>query len=163
LRHLLFDLRPPILDEAGLAPAIRTLLENSEADFTWSVTDELEIQPSQQTRLILYRIAQEALANARKHSQADHVRVWIGESEGEVAMEIADDGVGFEPHQAVLGVAGHMGLAAMRERAEMSGGRCELHSLPGEGTTLNVWMPMIEDISSSDGHADDIELEIRSA
>jgi signal transduction histidine kinase len=163
LRHLLFDLRPPILDEAGLAPAIRTLLENSEADFTWSVTDELETQPAQQTRLILYRIAQEALANARKHSRADHVRVWIGESDGEVAMEIADDGVGFEPHQAVLGVAGHMGLAAMRERAEMSGGRCELHSLPGEGTTLNVWMPMIEDLPSHDGHAADIELEARSA
>jgi signal transduction histidine kinase len=163
LRHLLFDLRPPILDEAGLAPAIRTLLENSEADFTWSVTDELETQPAQQTRLILYRIAQEALANARKHSQADHVRVWIGESDGEVAMEIADDGVGFEPHQAVLGVAGHMGLAAMRERAEMSGGRCELHSLPGEGTTLNVWMPMIEGLPNHNAHAADIELEARSA
>ena len=163
LRHLLFDLRPPILDEAGLAPAIRTLLENSEADFTWSVTDELERQPAQQTRLILYRIAQEALANARKHSRADHVRVWIGESDGDVAMEIADDGVGFEPHQAVLGVAGHMGLAAMRERAEMSSGRCELHSLPGEGTTLNVWMPMIEDLPSHNGHAADIALEARSA
>jgi signal transduction histidine kinase len=163
MRHLLFDLRPPILDEAGLGPGIRTFLENADVDFTWSVTDELETQPSQQTRLILYRIAQEALTNARKHSRAGHVRVWIGESEGEVGMEIADDGVGFEPHQAVLGVAGHMGLAAMRERAEMSGGRCELHSLPGEGTTLNVWMPMIEDLPAGDGHAADIELEIRSA
>ena len=163
LRHLLFDLRPPILDEAGLAPAIRSFLENSEADFTWSVTDELETQPSEQTRLIMYRIAQEALTNARKHSEADHVRVWIGESDGEVAMEIADDGVGFEPHQAILGVAGHMGLAAMRERAEMSGGRCELHSLPGEGTTLNVWLPLAEDIPGSNGHAVDLGLEIRSA
>ena len=163
MRHLLFDLRPPILDEAGLAPAIRTFLENADADFAWSVTDELETQPSQQTRLILYRIAQEALTNARKHSRADHVRIWIGESEGEVAMEIGDDGVGFEPHQAILGVAGHMGLAAMRERAEMSGGRCELHSLPGEGTTLNVWIPSVEALETHVGHEADLGIEIRSA
>jgi signal transduction histidine kinase len=79
-------------------------------------------------------------------------------------MEIADDGVGFEPQEAVVAVAGHMGLAAMRERAEMSGGRCELHSLPGEGTTLNVWMPFGEDLpSGGDRHSADLEMDIRSA
>jgi signal transduction histidine kinase len=164
LRHLLFDLRPPILDEAGVAPAIRSFLENSEATFSWTVQDELEAQPSPQTRLILYRIAQEALTNARKHARAQHVRVWLGDGDGSVAMEIADDGVGFEPQEAVVAVAGHMGLAAMRERAEMSGGRCELHSLPGEGTTLNVWMPFGEDLpSGGDGHSADLEMDVRSA
>jgi signal transduction histidine kinase len=162
LRHLLFDLRPPILDEAGVAPAIRSFLENSEATFSWTVHDELETQPSPQMRLILYRIAQEALTNARKHSRAQHVRVWLGHVEGSIGMEIADDGVGFEPQEAVVAVAGHMGLAAMRERAEMSGGRCELHSLPGEGTTLNVWMPSGEDLPSGDGQAADLEMDVRA-
>jgi signal transduction histidine kinase len=145
LRHLLFDLRPPILEEKGLAPALRSFLENSEADFDWSVEDELTTQPSPQTRLILYRIAQEALTNARKHSKANRVTVRLYESMGGLSMEITDDGVGFEPQRGVVAAPGHMGLAAIRERAEMSGGRCELHSLPGEGTTLDVWMAMSED------------------
>ncbi|HET9672526.1 MAG TPA: GAF domain-containing sensor histidine kinase, partial [Actinomycetota bacterium] len=145
LRHLLFDLRPPVLDEQGLAPALRSFLENAEVDFDWSVEDELPTQPSAQTRLILYRIAQEALTNTRKHADAEHVRVRLTESESGVAMEIADDGVGFEPLAALVAAPGHLGLAAMRERAEMAGGRCELHSLPGQGTTLDVWMPLTQD------------------
>jgi signal transduction histidine kinase len=141
LRHLLFDLRPPVLDEQGLGPALRSFLENAETTFRWVVQDDLVEQPSAQTRLILYRIAQEALTNARKHASAEHVRVRVSESEGGVALEIVDDGVGFQPHEGVVAAPGHMGLAAMRERAEMAGGRCELHSLPGQGTTLDVWMP----------------------
>lgn len=147
LRHLLFDLRPPVLDEQGLVPALRAFLENAEGTFRWVVEDDLAVQPSPQTRLILYRIAQEALTNVRKHASADHVRVRLSESEGGVAMEIVDDGVGFQPQDALVAAPGHMGLAAMRERAEMAGGRCELHSLPGQGTTLDVWMPAALDHS----------------
>jgi signal transduction histidine kinase len=141
LRHMLFDLRPPVLDEHGLAAALRSFLENAEVTFDWSVTDELEDEPSPQTRLILYRIAQEVLTNARKHSEADEVRITLGDADGGVAMEITDDGVGFEPREAVVAAPGHMGLAAIRERAEMAGGRCGLHSLPGQGTTFDIWLP----------------------
>ena len=147
LRHLLFDLRPPVLDEQGLGPALRAFMENAEGSFRWVVEDDLAVQPSAQTRLILYRIAQEALTNVRKHASAEHVRVRLAESEGGVAMEIIDDGVGFQPQDALVAAPGHMGLAAMRERAEMAGGRCELHSLPGQGTTLDVWMPATLDRS----------------
>src|SRR5919204_314491 len=77
LRHLLFNLRPPILDEEGLAPAIRSFLENAEPPFRWRVDDHTTSQPSTQTRLILYRIAQEALTNARKHSGAERVEVLL--------------------------------------------------------------------------------------
>jgi signal transduction histidine kinase len=142
LRHLLFDLRPPVLEEQGLGPAIRSFVENADVTFRWTVEDEIETDVPAQTRLILYRIAQEALTNVRKHAKAEHVRVRISESEGGVAMEIIDDGVGFQPQDAIVAAPGHMGLAAMRERAEMAGGRCELHSLPGQGTTLDVWMPV---------------------
>jgi signal transduction histidine kinase len=141
LRHLLFDLRPPILDEEGLAPALRSFLDNAEPSFRWRVDDHLSTQPSTQTRLILYRIAQEALTNARKHSGAERVEVLLTDRDDGVEMEISDDGVGFLPQEAIVAAPGHMGLAAMRERAEMAGGRCELRSLPDAGTTLTVWMP----------------------
>jgi signal transduction histidine kinase len=141
LRHLLFDLRPPILDEEGLAPAIRSFLENAEPPFRWRVDDHTTTQPSTQTRLILYRIAQEALTNARKHSGAERVEVLLTDHEDGIDMEISDDGVGFLPQDAIVAAPGHMGLAAMRERAEMAGGRCELRSLPDAGTTLTVWLP----------------------
>jgi signal transduction histidine kinase len=140
LRNLLFDLRPPILDEEGIAAAIRYFLENAEVPFRWSVVDGLDVEPPAGVRLILYRIAQEALVNARKHADADTVRVTIAERDGGVWMEVADDGVGFTP-QDPAAAAGHMGLAAMRERAEVAGGRCALRSLPNAGTTLEVWLP----------------------
>ncbi len=141
MRHMLFDLRPPILDEEGIGPALRYFLDNSEIDAEWSVEDELDTEPSTQTRVILYRIAQEALTNARKHAQADEIRVRLQERDGGVWMEISDDGVGYTPEGAVVAEPGHLGIAAMRERAEMAGGWCTLRSLPGAGTTLEVWLP----------------------
>lgn len=138
---MLFDLRPPILDEEGLGPALRYFLDNSEIDAEWSVNDELDTEPSTQTRLILYRIAQEALTNARKHAHADEIRVKLEERDGGMWMEISDDGVGYTPEGAVVAEPGHLGIAAMRERAEMAGGWCTLRSMPGAGTTLEVWLP----------------------
>jgi signal transduction histidine kinase len=109
------------------------------------VVDELDDEPPSQARMILYRIAQEVLTNARKHSHAEHVTVRLYDADDGIAMEITDDGVGFEPQEAIVAAPGHMGLAAIRERAEMAGGRCELHSLPGEGTTFDIWLPMTAD------------------
>jgi signal transduction histidine kinase len=148
MRHMLFDLRPPILDEEGLGPALRYFLDNSEIDAEWSVDDELDTEPSTQTRVILYRIAQEALTNARKHAHADEIRVRLEQRDGGVWMEISDDGVGYIPEGAVVAEPGHLGIAAMRERAEMAGGWCALRSLPGAGTTLEVWLPP----EDADGH-----------
>jgi signal transduction histidine kinase len=141
MRHMLFDLRPPILDEEGIGPALRYFLDNSEIDAEWSVDDELDTEPSTQTRVILYRIAQEALTNARKHAHADEIRVKLEERDGGAWMEISDDGVGYTPEGALVAEPGHLGIAAMRERAEMAGGWCALRSLPGAGTTLEVWLP----------------------
>ena len=141
MRHLLFDLRPPELDEAAFDDALRYLLEQSELPFVWSVEGHLDPEPSEQGRVILYRIAQEAVANARKHSQAERLTVRLARRDGGMWMEISDDGVGFLPQEAVVAAPGHLGLAAMRERAEMAGGSCELRSLPGGGTTLTVCVP----------------------
>lgn len=144
LRHLLFDLRPPVLDEGNLGEALHYLLENAELPFPWSLDDQLSDESSEQTCLILYRIAQEAVANARKHSKANHLSVLLRDADGGVWMEVTDDGQGFRPQEAVLAAPGHLGLAAIRERAEMAGGSCVLRSLPGAGTTVEVWMPSHE-------------------
>lgn len=141
MRHLLFDLRPPVLDEAGFDDALRYLLEQSELPFAWSVGGRFEPEPSEQARVILYRIAQEAVVNAKKHSRASRLEARIATVDDRCWMEIADDGIGFLPQEAVVAAPGHLGLASMRERAEMAGGSCTLRSLPGGGTTLEVWIP----------------------
>ncbi len=142
MRTLLFDLSPPTLEEEGLGSALTYLLENSSSSFDWSVDDDEDYEePSVRTSLILYRIAQEAFANARKHADAAHVRVTLQRRDDGTLMQIVDDGVGFKPQDAVVAAPGHLGLAAIRERAEMAGGWTKLWSLPGQGTTLDVWLP----------------------
>ena len=89
----------------------------------------------------MYRLAQEALTNVRKHAQARHTRILLaGEGEG-VLVRVEDDGVGFDPAQAPGRSPGHVGLISLRERAELAGGWFDLASAPGEGTTVSFWIP----------------------
>lgn len=160
MRHMLFDLSPPILDEEGIGPALEYFLEHSPVSYEWVVEDELDAGaqgPSAQTRLILYRTAQEALINARKHADATTVRVALEPRDDGVWMGIEDDGVGFLPQEAVA-APGHLGLAAMRERVEMAGGSCTLRSLPGAGTSLEVWLPIEAEPQARPHEPDDGEM-----
>ncbi len=144
LRHLLFGLRPPALDQEGLAPALRMYLEQTDDQSAtrFSLEDKLHAEPRQEARVILYRIAQEALTNVRKHAEAESAEIRLEEREGGYFVRITDDGVGF----AVNGSSpapGHLGLATMRERAELSGGRLLVESAPQSGTTVEVWIPAL--------------------
>jgi signal transduction histidine kinase len=143
LRRLLFDLTPPALHREGLAPALRQLLERacSGTGVRWELRDGLRDEPPHDVRTVLYRVVQEALANACKHARASSVRVELEETSGRVLARVEDDGVGFSP--AVDGQArpGHLGIASMRERAELAGGRLAIRSRAGEGTTVEVWVP----------------------
>jgi signal transduction histidine kinase len=141
MRHLLFELRPPILDEHGLGAALREYLQEKAPDFTYRVEDLLESQPPSQSLIVLYRIAQEALANAYKHAEAANVHVTISEQDGGLLVQIQDDGVGFAGEVPRVSAPGHMGLSSMRERAQLQGGWCEISSLPGNGTTVRFWIP----------------------
>jgi signal transduction histidine kinase len=141
MRHLLFELRPPILDERGLGAALREYLREREPDFAYRVDDLLESRPPSRSLIVLYRIAQEALANIYKHAEAEHVEVTIAEDDGGLLVTIQDDGVGFAGEVPKVSAPGHMGLSSMRERAELQGGWCEILSLPDNGTTVRFWIP----------------------
>jgi signal transduction histidine kinase len=89
----------------------------------------------------LFRIAHEALSNARKHADATQLDVELEPKGDGYLLRISDNGVGFDPVEIAATKPGHLGLVAMRERAEMAGGKIDLYSLPGSGTVLEVWMP----------------------
>jgi len=154
LRHLLFDLRPPALDSEGLAAALRMYVNESPDRSPTAVRleDTLRSQPDEEARIILYRIAQEALTNVRKHAQAKGADVLIAERDGGFLVRITDDGVGFEPERAPS-APGHLGLAAMRERAELAGGRIRIESAPGMGTMVECWIPPLDRALDSEGQS----------
>jgi signal transduction histidine kinase len=144
LRRLLFELRPPALDEAGLGPALELFLTDSFArdGFDWRVENRLEDEPAPEARAILYRVALEALTNVRKHANASMVEVLLERRGAGVVLRVRDDGGGFDPPAPDAPAEhGHIGLVSMRERAEAAGGRFAMRSTPGSGTIVEFWMP----------------------
>ena len=143
LRHLLFELRPPSLDREGLAAALRAWAGDAEP--APSIEDGVTAEPPRETQAILFRIAREAIANARKHAGANRIEVTIEEEDGGIRLVVSDDGNGFDPGVVVVPDPGHIGLPTMVERAELAGGRCEIESDPGHGTSVRVWLPLSAD------------------
>jgi signal transduction histidine kinase len=140
MRLLLFELRPPLLQEQGLAPAVQARLRAVEARAGLATAFEGEDAPRLRPEVEqeLYRIAQEALNNVLKHAHAGRVTVRLGAVGGRAALEVADDGVGFEP--ALRGGDG-FGLPGMRERVERLGGSLRIESAPGAGTRVRAEVP----------------------
>jgi signal transduction histidine kinase len=141
MRHMIFELRPTVLDNLGVAPALLEYLETVGAAPEFEVQDDLDEEPVGESRLIMYRIAQEALANVRKHANASRVHVRLSQQDGGYLVRIEDDGDGFDPPEMLRSAPGHLGLSSMRERAEMAGGWCRVHSVPGSGTTVEFSIP----------------------
>jgi signal transduction histidine kinase len=145
MRLLIFELHPPILEKEGLVMALRTRLESVEArsgiKTEFKVENERRMPVSIETEL--FRIVQEALNNAVKHSQANSIKVDLKFSEQSFSMRIWDNGVGFDP--VTIARSGGMGLRGMEERARRINGRLEVLSSLGEGTTLTVEIDVIEE------------------
>lgn len=142
LRHLTFALHPPELEREGLAPALRSLLEHMSrrSGFEFRFTNRLGTEPAPKTRIQAYRIAQEAVENARRHAHASLVDVVLEQDGDDLRVQIRDDGSGFDTELAPPD--DHFGLRSMRRRAELVGGRCEISSAPGAGTTVTVRLPL---------------------
>jgi PAS domain S-box-containing protein len=149
LRHLLFELRPPALDREGLVPALRAYA--GDADPVPEIEDAMPLGPPSELRAVLFRIAQEAIANARKHAAATRIHVSISDLEGGVRLVVTDDGHGFDVGVIESPEPGHIGLPTMIERAQLAGGRCEIESEPGRGTSVSTWLPFAEASSASAG------------
>lgn len=141
MRTLMLDLHPPTLDRDGLADTILTYLEHLRAEegILGKVEVNLRAEPTVVTRGLIYRLLQESLSNVRKHSGAKTITVRLKSSDEGYWACMEDDGVGFD----VEDVSGRptLGLAAMRELAEMAHGWLKLESRPGEGTRVEFWIP----------------------
>src|SRR6266568_1314695 len=152
LRGLMATLRPPVLDELGLGLALADQLDSfarRTGIMCFLDTDrDARLEPEIET--VLYRVAQEALINVAKHSRAHHVWVYLRTDDDRADMQVRDDGIGFDP-SSVNGLTGrgHFGLAGMRERVEMAGGRYRLLSSPGGGTAIRVRLPRRRMLPSS--------------
>jgi PAS domain S-box-containing protein len=145
LRHLLFRLQPSSLDREGLAAAIRQYLSYTEEEtgLAWTLdADALVAEPPPDLRAVIYRMAQEALVNVRKHAAASRVDVRIGSAGLGVMLRVKDDGRGFDAAILSQPTPGHLGLTTTIERAEAAGGWVRVQSGPGEGTTVECWLPV---------------------
>jgi signal transduction histidine kinase len=142
IRGLLFDLRPPALDRTGLREVLEELLDETFADggVDWNLVTSYDAEPPDATRIVLYRIAQEALGNIRRHAGAAHVEVVVEGRDSGFATRVTDDGVGFDLART-RAVTDHLGLTSMRERAVVTGGTFSIDSTLGDGTVLEWWLP----------------------
>jgi signal transduction histidine kinase len=141
MRLLIYELRPPVLEQEGLAGALQQRLDAVEgrAGIEARLLVEGEIDLDASIEDALYRIAVEALNNALKHAVATMVTVHIHVQDGTTELEMADNGLGFDP--GAIGNTGGMGLTTMRERAERLGGTIDVVSAPGKGTRIKARVP----------------------
>lgn len=156
LRKVIWDLRPSILDDLGLVPAIRwyarTNLENSGVQVEMEQDSEMVRLPTH-LETTLFRILQEAVSNILRHANASKVFISLRLGDGHIVLEVKDNGRGFDVEKTT-GAAltrKQLGLLGMKERVALVNGAVKVESTPGEGTTLRVYIPLhIEDAIGMD-------------
>jgi signal transduction histidine kinase len=141
------NLRPSILDDLGLEPALRWYTERQAALVGLRVefhADRLEQRLDPMIETECFRVAQEALTNVVRHAQAKAVTVELRQKDGQLQLRVRDDGIGFDVvavrEKAVLGAS--LGLLSMEERTALAGGGLEFNSIPGHGTEVHTWFPL---------------------
>lgn len=148
IRHMLFTLRPLVLETQGLLAALQQLADKMKDTHDTNVI--IEGQPDVEAALdtnaqgVLFYIVEEAVNNARKHAQSEHIWVRLIRREGLVVTEIEDDGVGFDVGavDASYDQRGSLGMVNMRERAELIEGTLRIQSAKGSGTKISVLVPI---------------------
>jgi signal transduction histidine kinase len=141
-RNLSRLLRPPILDDLGLVPALQWLARCTEETLGIPVVVEIESLPALDDELqsLLFRIAQEALNNAGKHAGAQSLLLRLIARDRSLQLQVVDDGCGFDPD--IVATRGGSGLGSMRERMRLYGGTLEIRSAPGQGARLRATVPL---------------------
>ena len=141
------ELRPTVLDDLGLIPALHAFMKNFKEQtgihVSLSAFAAVE-QVNGDKRTVLYRVAQEALTNVARHAHASHAEVKIQKLDGAVCMKIKDNGKGFQQERVLRAEKStRLGLLGMRERLEMVGGDFSVTSTPGKGTTVLAQIPLV--------------------
>ena len=140
IRDMALLLRPPMLDDLGLLPALEWQARETSRRSDMEVevhAGELPGNLPDRVRTGIYRLVQEALQNAARHAHAKNARVVVKSDADKVEVEISDDGVGFQPERTR-----GMGILGMEERVRQLGGTLDLKSAPGKGTTLRAALPL---------------------
>ena len=151
LRELSQQLHPPQLDQLGLREALRWLAERQRSitglDIRWAFGAEPEERLARGIESACFRICQEALNNATRHSGARKICIALERAGNELQLSVTDDGVGFDPEarRAQAPVSGSLGLMGMEQRARRAGGRLEVDTAPGGGTRVRAWFPLAAD------------------
>ncbi|OGT25316.1 MAG: hypothetical protein A2Z17_04500 [Gammaproteobacteria bacterium RBG_16_66_13] len=151
LQNIALELRPSMLDDMGLVPALRRYIQDYaarhalEVDFQTSGVEELRLQPAAETAI--YRIIQEALTNVARHAAAGRVGVLLTRRDEELVAIVEDDGRGFDV-AAMKQAEASLGIRGMEERASLVGARLTVESEPGSGTTVFVEVPLAGNVAS---------------
>lgn len=144
LRTVAVRLRPPDLDDLGLVASLKRLVaEARKRGFGVGYeVEEMEHVPPPPIALALYRVAQEALTNAERHTHAEHAFVQLSAEPGGITLSVKDNGVGFDLEKVEAATDNvHLGLLGMRERVQIVGGALEIMTAPGDGTKIVAWVP----------------------
>ncbi|MDB5217116.1 MAG: hypothetical protein JWO86_5043 [Myxococcaceae bacterium] len=148
MRDLALDLRPPIIDDLGLAPALRWYVareaQRAGLEYRLEIVD-LDDRLAPLLEITCFRLVQEGLTNITRHAAAKTVTVALTTAETSVAIEISDDGIGFDlieaRHRATAG--GNQGLIGLQERVSLAGGHLMIDAAPGRGTTIRARFPRL--------------------
>jgi PAS domain S-box-containing protein len=144
VRQISLNLRPSMLDDLGLVPALRSLVDEqgrrASIQIRFSAKDIPEnLDP--ETRITFFRIAQEAMTNAVRHANATQINVDLGRKNGNLRLRVRDNGRGFDAESTQAQTVG-LGLLGIKERAALVGGRARIMSSPGKGTTVDATLPL---------------------
>ncbi len=162
IRHMLFTLRPLVLESQGLLAALQAMADKMKETFSQDVIIQVDENLASQLEMgksgVIFYIVEEAVNNARKHAQADHIWVRLKplQKQPDIAyLEIVDSGLGFD--MAAVNKSydkrGSLGMINLRERSELVNGILNIDSAPGKGTKIQVYIPLTEEASDALHHA----------
>jgi len=160
IRHMLFTLRPLILESQGLTAALKSMAEKMRETYSQNVVIDVNEKIVEDLEMgkqgVIFYIVEEAMNNARKHAAAPNIWVRLKEMEpGLALLEIQDDGIGFDVKATNAAYDKHssLGMINLRERTELVNGLLDVQSRPGRGTLIQVYVPLTEEAADRLHHA----------